>query len=65
MATSIHREVHVGTVSDDEPQLELATDDVLRYVWHGRFGDMLIESRDGQTFVNGQAVEPADPSTPS
>ena len=64
MATSIHREQHVGAVPGDEPELELATDDVLRYVWHGRFGDVLIECRDGQTFVNGQAVEPAQPVIP-
>ena len=31
---------------------------VERYEWHGRFGPMVVEIRDGQAFVNGQAVEP-------
>jgi hypothetical protein len=28
--------------------------------WDGRFGTMLIEVVDGQVFVNGQQVLPAD-----
>jgi hypothetical protein len=52
-------EVHVGIVDHDEPELPLAADGVLRYVWHGKFGDMLVEVRDGRTFINGDAVEPA------
>ena len=47
----------------DSPQAEmrLETVDVLRYVWESRFGDILIEVRDGRAYVNGQAVEPAPP----
>ncbi|NUZ06614.1 hypothetical protein [Piscinibacter koreensis] len=47
--------------AEDEPQadLPLAAEGVLRYVWEGRFGPMLIEVRDGRAYVNGQAVEPA------
>jgi hypothetical protein len=52
-------EVHVGQSNTAEPELPLAADGVLRYVWHSRFGDMLVELRDGQAFVNGQAVEPS------
>jgi len=52
-------EVHVGLVNRHEPELPLAADDVLRYVWHSKFGDMLVEVRDGRPFVNGEAVEPA------
>lgn len=52
-------EVHVGQGHSAEPELPLAADGVLRYVWHGRFGDMLVEVRDERVFVNGQAVEPA------
>jgi hypothetical protein len=36
----------------------------LRYVWHGRFGSMLIEVVDGAAFVNGQRVEPIAPAGP-
>lgn len=57
-------EVHVGLVNRNEPELPLAADDVLRYVWHGKFGDMLLEVREGHPFVNGEAVEPALPDLP-
>lgn len=30
-----------------------------RYVWDSAFGQMLIEVRDGDVFVNGVRVEPA------
>lgn len=42
--------------------LPLATEGVLRYVWEGKFGPMLIEVRDGQAYVNGKAVEAAGPA---
>lgn len=29
-----------------------------RYVWEGKFGEMVIEVIDGRAYVNGQAVEP-------
>ncbi|MFN5155989.1 MAG: hypothetical protein ACK50K_05165 [Betaproteobacteria bacterium] len=40
--------------------LPLAAAGVQRHVWESRFGTMLIEVRDGQIFVNGSLVEPAD-----
>lgn len=45
------------------PQADLprTAEDVLRYVWESKFGDMLIEVKDGRSFVNGQSVEPAEP----
>lgn len=46
-----------------EPGRETAQ--ALRDVWQSRFGDILIEVRDGRVFVNGQAVEPAEPGTAS
>ncbi len=51
----------VLTRRDDSSQadLPLASEGVLRYVWEGKFGSMLIEVKDGQSHVNGQAVEPA------
>lgn len=44
-----------------QPSLPLGSDGVLRYVWHGRFGAMLIEVIGGEVFVNGQRVEPHAP----
>lgn len=42
-----------------QADLPLAAEGVLRYVWEGRFGPMLIEVKDGCAYVNGQPVEPA------
>jgi hypothetical protein len=57
----------VLTRREPSPQVDLPlrTEGVLRYVWEGRFGPMLIEVRDGQTFVNGQVVEPVPAGTTS
>ena len=44
--------------------LPLATHGVLRHVWESRFGTMLIEARNGQIFVNGRLVEPAEGQKP-
>lgn len=46
--------------SDGSPRIELqlAAEGVLRYVWEGRFGTMLIEVREGLVYVNGSHVEP-------
>ena len=38
----------------------LAAEGVLRYVWEGKFGSMLIEVEAGKAYVNGAAVELAD-----
>lgn len=46
-----------------QADLPLAAEGVLRYVWEGRYGPMLIEVMDGRSYVNGQVVEPAEPST--
>lgn len=43
-----------------QAELQLAAEGVLRYVWEGKFGSMLIEVREGQAYVNGQVVEPAE-----
>lgn len=39
--------------------IPLATEGVLRYVWEGRFGAMLIEVQDGVAYVNGVPVKPS------
>jgi hypothetical protein len=41
--------------------LPLAAPGVLRQVWEGRWGSMLIEVVGDQVFVNGQRVEPHVP----
>jgi len=54
-------EIHVGLLNQAEPELPLATDGVLRYVWHSRFGEILVGVRDEKSFVNGHSVELASP----
>ena len=58
-------EIHIGSLDSDQPELPLSTEGVLRYVWHGAYGDMLIEVRDGEAFVNGERVDSAQPSEAS
>jgi len=51
-------EVVVGHAADEaQPPLPLASDGVQRWLWHGRFGDMLIEVVGDEVFVNGQRVQ--------
>ena len=49
-------EVLLGPQPADQPNLELAREGVLRYVWNSAFGAMLIEVRDGAAYVNGKRV---------
>lgn len=42
-----------------QTDLDLAAEGVLRYVWSSKWGDMLIEARDGVVYVNGQRVDAA------
>ena len=49
-------EVLLGTQLADQQPLDLATERTHRYVWHGAFGAMLIEARDGAAYVNGQRL---------
>jgi hypothetical protein len=50
-------EVIVGRADDTQPPLPLASDGVLRWVWHSRFGEMLIEVVGDEVFVNGRRVD--------
>lgn len=34
---------------------------VERHLWHSRFGTIEVEVRDGQVYVNGDWVRPAEP----
>lgn len=54
-------EILVRRSASSQADLPLAAEGVLRYLWESKFGQMLIEVRDGQVFVNGQAVKRADP----
>ena len=53
-------EVLVRRGDDQQVELPLAAEGVLRYVWESRFGSMLIEVKGGRSYVNGQAIEPAE-----
>jgi hypothetical protein len=50
-------EAVAGAQESPQMALPLAAEGVQRLVWQSRFGDMLIEVRDGVAFVNGQRVE--------
>lgn len=53
-------EVAYGPEADArQAPLPLASDGVQCLVWHMRYCDILIEIRDGVTWVNGARVEPA------
>ncbi len=49
-------EVLLGAQPTDQPNLDLASEGVQRYVWQSAYGVMLIEVRDGIAFVNGARV---------
>ena len=61
MDTAYFSEVRPSAMADAQSLLPLATEGVLRYVWEGRFGSMLIEVVGDKIFVNGDLVEPAVP----
>lgn len=50
-------DVVVGRADDAQPPLPLASDGVLRWLWRGRFGEMLIEVIGDEVFVNGRRVQ--------
>jgi hypothetical protein len=49
-------EVLLGAQPTDQPNLDLASEGVQRYVWHSAYGAMLIEVLDGAAYVNGKRV---------
>jgi len=51
-------EILLGLDPFAAPELPLATEGVQRYVWHSRYGAILIEVKAGVSYVNGEAVEP-------
>ncbi len=65
MNAPLRPEVFLRSTPSPQLDLLLAADGVLRHVWEGQYGPMLIEVRDGQVFVNGDRVEPAEGRAPS
>lgn len=53
-------EVLLGLHPADQSNLYLATEGVQRYVWQSAWGAMLIEVRDGTSYVNGSPVAPME-----
>ena len=49
-------DIVIGRTDDAQPPLPLASDGVLRWLWHSRFGEILIEVMDDDVFVNGKQV---------
>ncbi len=53
-------EIHlVSGTRHAQSVLPLDSERVLRYVWQHRYGEMLIEVKGSQAFVEGKLVEPA------
>ena len=61
MNAPLPAEVLARRGSSSQAHLPLATEGVLRYVWEGKYGSMLIEVRGGRAYVNGQVVDAAEP----
>jgi len=57
-------EVLVRRSATGQADLPLAAEGVQRYVWEGKFGAILVETRGDRVYVNGQEVEPAEQGLP-
>lgn len=57
MSAPLLPEVQLRSADEPQPALPLASEGVLRCVWHSRYGDMLIEVLGEDVLVNGQRVE--------
>jgi hypothetical protein len=60
MNAPLHPEVLLSSTYEPRLPRSLTSVGVQRWVWQGRFGDMLIEVLDGEVFVNSSKVEPHD-----
>ena len=58
MTVSLTPEVVLRAMHDAQSELPLAAEGVLRWLWQGRYGSMLIEVVGEEVYVNGQRVEP-------
>jgi hypothetical protein len=57
-SVSLAIDVVVGQTDETQPSLPLASDGMRRWVWHSKFGAILIEVVGADVFINGQRVEP-------
>jgi hypothetical protein len=57
MNAALHPEVLLLRRDDQQGELPFDTEGVLRYVWEGRYGSILIEVIEQQVYVNGRLVE--------
>lgn len=57
-AASFRPDVILSFDEQVEPSLPLGSDGVQRWVWHSRFGEVLIEVVGERVFVNRQPVAP-------
>lgn len=55
-----------GEMTTEQKALEHASRaaEVTRYEWHGAFGLVVVEVRQGHVYVNGDWVEPVDAQEP-
>lgn len=58
------RRAKADVAFEPEPELDLATEGVQRYVWESRFGPILIEVIGGEVFVNREKVDPVHGPSP-
>ncbi|MFN7725826.1 MAG: hypothetical protein ACK5QH_12230 [Rubrivivax sp.] len=65
MNALLHSDVFIRAEPTPQLDLPLAADGVQRHLWEGRFGTMLIEVRQGQIYVNGGLVTPAEVPAPA
>ena len=65
MNAPLRPDVFIRPEPSAQLDLPLAAHGVQRHVWESRFGNMLIEVRNGQIFVNGCLVEPAEGQGPA
>lgn len=63
MNAPVSPEIFARLYPNPQLDLTLGAEGVLRYVWESRFGPILIEVRDGKSYVNGQLVEPVQLSS--
>ena len=65
MNARLRPDIFIRAETTPQVDLPLAADGVQRHLWESRYGTMLIEVSNGQIFVNGGLVTPADDAAPT
>jgi hypothetical protein len=65
MNSRLSPEVLLRPHPSPQADMPFETDGVLRYVWAARWGEMLIEVMNGEVYVDGQRVAPAQSALPT